>query len=55
MNIQRVVEKDTRSAFDKVKELYGDDSVILSNKRIGKHVELMVAVDLDPEGFDPTS
>ena len=52
MNIKRVVEKDTRSAFEKVKELYGEDVVILSNKRIGKkQVEVMVAVDLNDGSY----
>jgi len=52
MNIKRVVENDTRAAFEKVKALYGEDTVILSNKKLGKQVELMVAIGLDDGTYD---
>lgn len=55
MNIKRIVEKDARTAIDKVKETYGEDAVILSNKRIGKEVEVIVAVELDDQAFDKLS
>ena len=55
MNIKRIVEKDARAAIDKVKETYGEDAVILSNKRIGKEVEVIVAVELDDQAFDKLS
>ncbi len=52
MNIKRVVEKDTRTAFDLIKEQYGEDVVILSNKRVGKQVEIMVAIDLNDGSYN---
>lgn len=55
MNIKRIVEKDARTAIEKVKETYGEDAVILSNKRIGKEVEVIVAVELDDQAFDKLS
>jgi len=45
MNIKRIVEIDTRTAMDKVRELFGDDAVILSNKKLGKKVEIIAAID----------
>ncbi|MBT5436161.1 MAG: flagellar biosynthesis protein FlhF [Methylococcales bacterium] len=47
MNIKRIVEIDTRTAMDKVRELFGDDAVILSNKKLGKKVEIIAAIDLE--------
>ena len=52
MNIKRVVEKDTRTAFEMIKEQYGEDVVILSNKRVGKQVEIMVAIDLNDGSYN---
>ena len=52
MNIKRVVEKDTRTAFEVIKEKYGEDVVILSNKRVGKQVEIMVAIDLNDGSYN---
>jgi flagellar biosynthesis GTPase FlhF len=52
MNIKRVVEKDTRTAFELIKEQYGEDVVILSNKRVGKQVEIMVAIDLNDGSYN---
>ena len=47
MNIKRIVEIDTRTAMDKVRELFGDDAVILSNKKLGKKVEIIAAIDIE--------
>lgn len=52
MNIKRIVEKDTRTAFEMIKEQYGEDVVILSNKRVGKQVEIMVAIDLNDGSYN---
>jgi len=52
MNIKRVVEKDTRTAFEMIKEQYGEDVVILSNKRVGNQVEIMVAIDLNDGSYN---
>jgi flagellar biosynthesis protein FlhF len=47
MELQRVVARDVRSAFDEVKQRFGEDALVVSNQRVGKRVELIVAVDLD--------
>ena len=52
MNIKRVIEKDTRTAFETIKGLYGEDTVILSNKKIGDQVELVVAIELDDGSYN---
>lgn len=51
MNIKRVVEKDTRTAFEKIKALYGEDTAILSNKKVGSQVEVVVAIDLNDGSY----
>lgn len=49
MELQRVVASDVRSAFDEVKQRFGEDALVVSNQRVGKRVELIVAVDLETE------
>lgn len=52
MNIKRIVEVDTRTAMDKVRALFGDDAVILSNKKLGKKVEIIAAIDIEDGAVD---
>lgn len=51
MNIKRIIEKDTRTAFEKIKALYGEDTAILSNKKVGSQVEVVVAIDLNDGSY----
>ena len=51
MNIKRVIEKDTRTAFEKIKQLYGEDTAILSNKKVGNQVEVVVAINLNDGSY----
>lgn len=46
MQLERVVAKDLRSAFDEVKERFGEDVLVVSNQKVGRSVELIVAVDI---------
>lgn len=46
MQLERVVAKDIRSAFDEVKERFGEDALVVSNQKLGRSVELIVAVDI---------
>ena len=46
MQLERVVAKDIRSAFDEVKERFGEDVLVVSNQKLGRSVELIVAVDI---------
>ncbi|MDG0979691.1 MAG: hypothetical protein P8O79_08170 [Halieaceae bacterium] len=46
MQLERVVAKDIRSAFDEVKERFGQDVLVVSNQKVGRSVELIVAVDI---------
>ena len=46
MQLERVVAKDIRSAFDEVKERFGEDVLVVSNQKVGRSVELIVAVDI---------
>ena len=46
MELQRVLAKDSRAAMDQVHKLYGQDALVISNKRAKNKTELIVAVDL---------
>ncbi|SHI10390.1 flagellar biosynthesis protein FlhF [Ferrimonas marina] len=47
MKIKRFFAKDMRSALAEVKEVLGQDAVIMSNKRVSGGVEIVAAVDFD--------
>ena len=47
MELQRILAKDSRSAMEQVHTLYGDDALVVSNKRAKDKTELIVAVDLE--------
>ena len=46
MELQRILAKDTREAMAKVHALYGDDALIISNKKARKQTEVIVAIDM---------
>ena len=46
MELQRILAKDSRSAMDQVHKLFGQDALVISNKRAKNKTELIVAVDL---------
>ena len=46
MELQRILAKDSRAAMDQVNKLYGQDALVISNKRTRNKTELIVAVDL---------
>ena len=47
MELQRILAKDSRSAMDQVNKLFGQDALVISNKRAKNKTELIVAVDLE--------
>ncbi len=49
MKIKRFFAPDMRQAIRKVRETLGEDAVILSNRRVGRGVELVAAVDYDEQ------
>jgi flagellar biosynthesis protein FlhF len=49
MKIHRYVAKDMRQALKQVREQQGPDAVILSSRRLGDEVEVVAAIDFDPE------
>ena len=46
MELQRVLAPDSRSAMEKVIELYGRDALVVSNKKAKNQTEIIVAIDL---------
>jgi flagellar biosynthesis protein FlhF len=49
MKIRRYVAKDMRLALKQVREQQGPDAVILSSRNLGGEVEVVAAVDFDPD------
>jgi flagellar biosynthesis GTPase FlhF len=52
MELQRVLAHDTRKAMEKVYELYGEDAMVVSNKKAQNQTELIVAIDLATQAMD---
>jgi flagellar biosynthesis protein FlhF len=52
MKIRRYVAKDMRIALKQVREAQGPDAVILHTRRVGDQVEVVAAIDFDPENLD---
>ncbi len=52
MELQRVLANDTRKAMEKVYELYGEDAMVVSNKKAQNQTELIVAIDLATQAMD---
>ena len=49
MELIRIIEKDDKTARDKVKKMYGNDCLIVSSSRIKNKSELVIAIDLDKQ------
>ena len=49
MELQRILAKDSRAAMDKVFELYGQDALVVSNKKATEKTEIIVAIEVAPE------
>jgi flagellar biosynthesis protein FlhF len=49
MKIHRYVAKDMRQALKDVREQQGPDAVILSTRSVGDQVEVVAAIDFDPD------
>jgi flagellar biosynthesis protein FlhF len=49
MQLQRVLAHNTREALDQVHRLYGEDALVISNKKANELTEVIVAVDLIEE------
>ena len=52
MELQRVLAHDTRKAMEKVYELYGENAMVVSNKKAQNQTELIVAIDLANQEMD---
>ena len=46
MELQRVLAPNSRSAMEKVIQLYGKDALVVSNKKANNQTEIIVAIDL---------
>ena len=46
MELQRVLAADSRSAMERVVQLYGNDALVVSNKKAKDQTEIIVAIDL---------
>ena len=46
MELQRILAKDSRAAMDKVFELYGQDALVVSNKKANEKTEIIVAIEV---------
>ena len=46
MELQRILAKDTREAMAKVHALYGNDALVVSNKKANKQTEIIVAIEM---------
>lgn len=55
MKIKRFFAPDMRTAMRKVREAQGADAVILSNRRVDGGIEIISAVDFDPEFIQRTA
>jgi flagellar biosynthesis protein FlhF len=51
MKIRRYLAKDMRQALAQVRDQQGPDAVILSTRQVGEGVEVVAAMDFDPEIF----
>lgn len=52
MKIRRFVASEMRQALKQVRDELGPDAVILHTRRIGEEVEVVSAIDFDPENLD---
>ncbi len=52
MELQRVLAHNTRQALDQVHKLYGENALVVSNKRNKDRTEVIVAIDLDKHAHD---
>lgn len=52
MELQRVLAHNTRQALDQVHRLYGENALVVSNKRSKDRTEVIVAIDLDKDAHD---
>ena len=46
MELQRILARDTREGIAKIHALYGDDALVISNKKARKQTEFIVAIDI---------
>ncbi|WP_407276770.1 flagellar biosynthesis protein FlhF [Halothiobacillus sp. DCM-1] len=49
MNIKRIIASDMREAMRQVRQLFGEEAAILSNRSCAEGVELVIAVDFDEQ------
>ena len=52
MELKRILAKDLRRATEKAVKLYGEDVLFVSNAKVNGQHEVIVAVDLAPEGIE---
>ena len=51
MKIKRIIAGDMREAMRQVRQLFGDEAVILSNRPCPEGVELVAAIDFDEQAI----
>lgn len=51
MKIKRIIAGDMREAMRQVRQIFGDDAVILSNRPCPEGVELVAAIDFDEQAI----
>lgn len=55
MNIKRIIASDMREAMRQVRQLFGDEAAILSNRACPEGVELVVAIEFDEQAVRHTA
>lgn len=55
MKIKRIIASDMREAMRQVRQLFGDEAVILSNRACPEGVELVAAIDFDEQAVRLTA
>ena len=55
MELQRILARDTREGIAKIHALYGDDALVISNKKARKQTEFIVAIDIAADAHTMTA
>ena len=45
MELKRYIEKDSKTALEKIRNLHGDDALIVSTEKVGNKTEVIVGVE----------
>lgn len=51
MELKRYIEKDSKTALEKIRNLHGDDALIVSTEKVGNKTEVIVGVEETKEEY----